>query len=262
VDDDDSAAGPTVSIQQGIAFVLIPAGTFEMGCTTSQGGCGAHAYPAHTVTLTHDFWMTQTEVTQAQYLAVMGLDPSLGTCGDDCPAQYLRWSHGPMFANVLSVAEGLTPCYLCSSFEFGTCAPTVDPYLCDGYRLPTEAEWEYAARGGVDQGYPGGWLDDVAWYNANSGLVLHAVALKDPNAYGVYDMAGNVSEWVQDFYAADYYSVSPTVDPGGPATGNWRVWRSGSWDSSYSAVKVSSRLYQVPTSRLRTIGFRVVRRLP
>jgi formylglycine-generating enzyme required for sulfatase activity len=185
-------------------FALILAGTFQMGSTNGN----SDERPVHTVNITKAFYMQKTEVTQGQWRAVMGTNPSwFSDCGDTCPVEQVSWNDIQGFLTALNA---------------------MDPGK--NYRLPTEAEWEYAARAGTTGDYGGtGVLDQMGWYSDNSGSQTHPVAQKQPNHWGLYDMHGNVWEWVQDWYSATYYSVSPTNDPQGPATGTSRVLRGGSW---------------------------------
>jgi formylglycine-generating enzyme required for sulfatase activity len=246
-------------------MIAISAGTFDMGCTAAHdatGYCGGEDYPVHSVTLTHDFYMGETEVTQGEYQAITGSNPSsfLG-CGSDCPVEYVSWHEVAEYANALSVAEGLTECFDCSS---GTCSTTNSPYTCDGYRLPTEAEWEYAARAGTDYVYAGSdTIDDVAWYNSNSGSSTHPVAQKHPNDWGLYDMSGNVWEWTWDWMDSEYYSGGAMTDPVGPGSGSNRVNRGGSWSSGGPEnSRVSDRHGRGPDDRHYYLGFRLARTVP
>ena len=263
-DCDDNDAIGCVGHPGGGGMILITAGTFEMGCTTSQqatGDCGENETSVHSVTLTHDFYMGETEVTQAQHQLIMGTNQCFWEgCGADCPMEDISWNEMAEYANALSSAEGLTECFTC---ENSTCTATDNPYTCDGYRLPTEAEWEYAARAGNDYLFAGSnTIDDVAWYSSNSEGMPHPVAQKAPNDWGLYDMSGNVWEWTWDWYDEDYYSSSPSLDPEGPTSGTRRVARGGFYGYSSVGLRVSNRSISIPSDRYNTVGFRLVRSLP
>ena len=173
----------------------------------------------HSVTITRVFCMKATEVTQGEWQSVMGNNPSyFKDCGANCPVEQVNWDDAAGYANALSRREGLPECYAGSTFSGLTCA---------GYRLPTEAEWEYTASAG-NTGPTYGDRESVAWYNLNSGGATHPVGQKQPNAWGLYDMLGNVGEWTGDWY--DTYPATVT-DPTGPTTSYARVVRGGSWMS-------------------------------
>jgi formylglycine-generating enzyme required for sulfatase activity len=178
----------------GIAFVQIQPGQYMMGCSVGDIDCNADERPIHQVQITKPFQIGKFEVTQAQWQSVMGSNPST-IKGDDRPVETISKDEAHEFLNRLNARN-------------------------DGfrYRLPTEAEWEYAARAGTAGSYTGK-LDEVAWYNGNSEDETHPVGQKKPNAWGLYDMEGNVKEWVEDYYSATYYSNSPAVDPTGPPGG-------------------------------------------
>jgi len=165
------------------------------------------------------------------------------------------------FARELSVREGLEECYACvDGGTLTSCEPLGDPYECGGYRLPTEAEWEFAARCGEDLLYAGS--DDVgavAWYSGNASTGPRVVATKAPNACGLYDMSGNVEEWVGDNYGEDYYTYSPAVDPTGPSTGSRRGERGGNWNADALYVRVADRRALPPEDRYNYVGFRLAR---
>ena len=243
-------------------MIFIAAGTFDMGCTSAQlatSACEDGESPAHSVTLTHDFFIGETEVTQAEYVAVIGSNPSaLSSCGDDCPVENLTWHAMAEYANALSVSENLTECFDCSN---GSCSTSNNPYTCDGYRMPTEAEWEYAARAGADDYvYAGSNVaDDLAWYLSNAGNSTNPVAQKDPNGWGLYDMSGNVWEWVWDWYDSNYYSGSPSSDPEGSSTGSARARRGGDWGSEVGHLRVSTRFGHDPDGVFDHVGFRLGR---
>ena len=197
-----------------------------MGCTKAQRKfkeCQDNEKPAHEVTLTRRVWAAETEVTQSQYKAVTGSNPSAFK-GADRPVENVSWYDALAFANALSKEAGLEPCYE-GSGESWSWPKGLD---CVGFRLPTEAEWEYAARAGQDTLYAGGNAPgSVAWTVANSGGQTHPVAQKQPNTWGFYDMSGNVREWIWDGYGE--YSARTSVDPTGNNTTSRRVNRGGSW---------------------------------
>jgi formylglycine-generating enzyme required for sulfatase activity len=177
----------------GMEFVKIAPGEFVMGCATDDNSCGADEKPAHHVQITKAFEIGKYEVTQAQWQAVMGSNPST-IKGDDHPVETVSKNDVHDFLSRLNARN--------------------DGYK---YRLPTEAEWEYAARAGTAAAQAS--LDEIAWYAANSGDETHRVGTKQPNAWGLYDMLGNVREWVEDVYTRDFYGNSPTADPTGPPGG-------------------------------------------
>lgn len=224
----------------GMEFVYIPTGTFQMGSTHSDYS-GYEARPVHQVTISKPFEMGKYEVTQGEWKAVMGSLPtkcdhgslSGDSMGDRKPIICVSWKDIQQFISKLNGQN--------------------DSYR---YRLPTEAEWEYACRAGTSGDYAGD-LDSMAWYDKNSGGNLHEIGTKSQNMWGLYDMHGNVWEWVQDWYG-DYTSGSVT-DPTGPSTGSSRVFRGGSWNSIAEIVRSAFRSYASPSYRGYTLGFRLLR---
>jgi formylglycine-generating enzyme required for sulfatase activity len=244
-----SWAGGTNSI--GMSFVAIPTGTYKIGCTAGQSDCGSDENPAHNVKLTRSFSMMTTEVTQGQYRAVTGENPSqFSQCGENCPVEKVNWYDAAKFANALSKSEGLSACYRIN----GENVKLSNGLDCEGYRLPTEAEWEVAARGGADTLYAGSDdLRSVGWYISNSGGNTHPVGQKHANGYGLYDMSGNVREWTWDRYDSDYYTSSTMTDPQGPSNGSNRVARGGSWNSRAEDTRVSANTAVLPSDSVEHI---------
>jgi hypothetical protein len=192
--------------------------------------------------------------------AVVGSNPahSYGV-GDNYPVYYVSWYDAVTYCNLKSQQHGLTPCYNLSDWSCD--------FSANGYRLPTEAEWEYAARGGInwtdDYRYSGcheeSELGDYAWYYSNSSMQTHEVGTKLPNQLGIYDMSGNVYEWCNDWYDHAYYSISPASNPIGPVSSSYRVMRGGGWLNGASYSRVAYRLDYIPAYSDRSIGFRLVR---
>jgi formylglycine-generating enzyme required for sulfatase activity len=259
---------------------LIVAGTFTMGSPTAPEELGRYTNEVeHEVTLTRDFWIMTTEITQQQFFDEMGYNPSWfseagggADCGLNCPVEQVSWHEVAAYANALSVLEGLGECYSCTGTapDFA-CSPLyASPYDCPGYRLPTEAEWEYAARGGdVRATYVGELtatdcsdttLGPIAWFCGNASSTTHSVAGKDANAWGLYDMLGNVYEWCHDWYAA--YPGGAETDPAGPPSGSYRVLRGGSWVSFARVARAANRSFGTPGDRLTGIGGRISRSVP
>ena len=253
-----AVATVTLESRGASGMVRIPAGTFTMGSPSGESGRDSDE-TQHTVTISRSFLLGTTEVTQGQWKAVMGSNPSKFTsCGDDCPVEKVSWNDVVDFCNRLSEKEGLSSCYSGSgnsvSWNQG----------CTGYRLPTEAEWEYAARAGTATRFACGDSDSclggMGWYSSNSNSNTHPVAQKQANAWGLYDMHGNVWEWVWD-WKADYSSGSVT-DPEGPSGGSYRVLRGGSWYYSAQYCRSADRGCNSPGDRYNSLGFRLARSLP
>jgi formylglycine-generating enzyme required for sulfatase activity len=214
----NSFTAELMNAKDGLTYVLIPAGSFTMGC--DKGTCRPDTYPAHDVTITKPFYLSKTEVPFEAYDKFAGIssgegqNPVANVSWDDA-REYCEWAGG---------------------------------------RLPSEAEWEHAARGAqVDSR-----LSESAWYKGNSGGKVHAAGKKEPNAAGVHDMQGNVWEWVSDWYGPFYYRASPALDPPGPSRGSERVLRGGSALSEEDPARVFARCALPPGMKDSTIGFRCV----
>lgn len=216
----------------GMGLVYIPAGSFGMGSPFDEPGRQEDEFP-HQVTLSRPFYMGATEVTQAQWQAVMGRNPS-NFQGDDRPVEKVSWRDAAAFCRKLSELEDRT------------------------YRLPTEAEWEYACRAGSQARYGGGGrLEDLGWYSDNSGGTTHTVGTRTANAWRLFDMHGNVSEWCGDYYDPDY-PEKEVADPVGPDQGTYRVIRGGSWGYFARACRCAARSSAPASYQLVQTGFRVV----
>jgi len=250
----DSPVGGDKTNSIGMDFVYIEPGTFMMGSPEDEPGRFSRE-TQHQVTLTQGYHMQTTPVTQGQWEAVMGDNPSyFDECGDDCPVERVSWHDAQDFITALNQQEGTT-----------------------GYALPTEAQWEYAARAGSTTAFANGQitetgsgydpvLDSMGWYRYNShadhstlflsGRGTHPVAQKDPNAWGLYDMHGNVWEWIADWYGT--YPSSAVTDPTGPSSGTYRVMRGGSWRNNARYCRSAYRDYSSPGRRYYACGFRLV----
>ena len=207
-----------------------------MGCTSEQQDCSSDEKPVHRVTL-NSYYIGQYEVTQARWRAVMGSNPSNNLGCDQCPVEQVSWKDVQEFLQRLNAYTG------------------------QNYRLPTEAEWEFAARGGsrsLGYKYAGSnKIDDVAWYSSNSGGKTHPAGQKSPNELGLHNMSGNVYEWCQDWYGT--YSTFARSNPTGPSTGSRRVIRGGSWFYGPQDCRVAYRGDDGPGGRDGSVGFRLAR---
>jgi sulfatase modifying factor 1 len=259
----DSSAGKasTLVTKGGIEMILIPAGSFEMGSRRGK----EDEKSVHRVSLS-SFLMDKYEVTQAEYerLGEKEAFPNPSHFKDPkFPVEQVTWVQAAVYCNARSKDEGLKPCY---KEETSEC-----DFNADGYRLPTEAEWEYACRAGSDKDYSFGAderkLGDYAWFAGNSDGKTRPVGQKKPNAFGLHDMHGNVAEWCNDIFARDYYPKSPPDNPRGPAKGERYVLRGGSWKSAADALRSFHRLAEDPgfsdaCLARDAIGFRCVRKAP
>ena len=250
-----SSGRQTTSTPYGMSMVLIAGGQCTMG--VNEGAVDAK--PAHVVRV-DGFLMDEFEVTQQVYEKVVGKSPSRQKQPQN-PVEQVTWSAAARFCNARSLQEGLRPCYNTNTWECD--------FSASGYRLPTEAEWEYACRAGSGTGYYFGdnadQLKHFAWFEGNSQSQPHPVGQRKPNAWGLYDMSGNVWEWCNDYYGAKYYQESPTENPRGPKQGEKRVLRGGAWSSSADNCTLWVRNCDEPgvTDVCLTMdsnGFRCVRR--
>jgi formylglycine-generating enzyme required for sulfatase activity len=239
---------PSITNTIGMTFKQIPAGTFTMGSPESEAD-REDDEAQHPVTISKPFYMQTTEVTQGQWKEVMGTEPWKGEqCVKEGPnnaATYVSWNDAVAYCKKLSEKESKT------------------------YRLPTEAEWEYACRAGTELIWNFGddekILGDYAWYDKNAWDIgeeyAHQVGLKKPNAFGLYDMHGNVYEWCHDYFGVYYYGQSREQDPTGPTSGSSRVLRGGSWSYDSRGTRSAVRFRHVAEYRFNNVGFRLVREL-
>jgi formylglycine-generating enzyme required for sulfatase activity len=269
-------------------------GTFVMGSPVDEPGRGTDE-DQHQVTLTHGFYMPIYPTMQGQFAGIAGWNPSIfSACGSDCPVDSVSWYDAVAYANLLSSAAGYSPCYTFNNVicqddtnagvsymacenrtQGGILSATVtlngvtSVYDCQGYRLPTEAEFEYATRAGTTTAFYDGPctygdacspvdpnLTLIGWYCGNDNTTTEKVGLKLPNAWGLYDMTGNVTEWVWDWYGP--YDAGPDTDPEGAAAGANRVNRGGSWNNDSGDCRSASRSSDLPGYN----GFRVVMTAP
>ncbi len=232
----------------GVSMTKIPAGEFVMGSNFGN----SDEQPQHRVRITRSFEMSKFEVTQAQWETVM-LDPHAPSAqrftpqgvavstapshfkGANLPVEGVSWDDIQVFLSRLNARD-----------------------IAHIYRLPTEAEWEYACKAGK-RGSGSGGLEKTAWDKSNSRDQTQPVGQKEPNAWGLHDMRGNVSEWVEDWYRADYYALSPAADPPGPEPGSYRVYRGGCWFDAEEYCRPALRRFDFPSSRFYNVGFRLVR---
>jgi formylglycine-generating enzyme required for sulfatase activity len=247
-----------VTTKSGIEMAAVPGGSFRMG----SGRQGAGESPAHAV-MVDPFLIDRYEVTQQEYEKYVIGNPSKFKAPKN-PVERVRWVEAALYCNARSAAEGLQPCYDEKTF---TC-----DFNSNGYRLPTEAEWEFAARADTNSEYCFGSderrLGDYAWFRENSSERTHPVGTKKPNPWGLYDMYGNVGEWCQDNFDPHYYQASPERNPCGPPSGQKRILRGGAWNASSDRCTSACRSGEEPGSfadacfARSDIGFRCVQRLP
>ncbi len=231
----DTALSSSGDLKADLPVTFVKGGCYTMGDNDGDGF--VNEKPAHEACV-EDFYIGRYLVTQDEWKSVMGANPSHSSCKGSCPVENISWNDIQKFLYILSDRTGKK------------------------YRLPTEAEWEYAARsGGKNEKWAGtGVEDDVpdyAWIFTNSDFELHPVGQKKPNGLGLYDMSGDAWEWVSDWYGGEYYRRSPKNNPQGPATGTQRTLRGGYWGDMPKGVRVSRRIGLDPDSRVGGYGFRV-----
>ena len=249
---------PKVRLDKRPKMILIPGGQFLMGNGASNCNVNLLSY-----------YMSEVPVTQTQYSFVMGKNPSK-LLGGDRPVECVNWCEAIIYCNILSTICGFNPCYSIggatdlSGFDFSS--PVWKRIVCnfagDGFRLPTEAEWEYAAREGKTLGtnlYSGSSnINEIAWYGENSGIKTHSVATKKANSFGLYDMCGNVAEWCWDYYTPNL-PIGSLTNPHGPHIGDSHVKRGGSWLDDPQQCTVYYRSGSAPIGKSSSLGFRVCR---
>lgn len=246
-----------------IKEVLVQSGSFTMGKQNEFSES-----PVRSVRISSSFYIAETEITQKQWTDVFGHNPSWFK-GENLPVETISWFEALEFCNSLSIRSGLEPCYMFFENDSVQC-----DFTRNGYRLPTEMEWEYAARAAAVWDTPNGnisstidgclpldnALNSVAWYCGNSEFTTHEVAKKQPNQWGLYDMLGNVQEWCWDWYDTYYYEISPVLDAKGPSSGKTKTCRGGSWYNQVFLSRLSARMFYRPSNRTNIIGFRIVRK--
>ena len=213
-----------VNSKDGQRYLWIPPGKVTTGCSPGDKECYGDEYPSRDITLTRGFWLAETEVTQAAYEEIMGENPSYFD-GPDLPVEYVSWENADAYCRRI------------------------------GGRLPSEAEWEFAARAGTT-GSRYGNLDEIAWYWNNSNFSTHPVKQKKPNAFGLYDMLGNVVEWTQTWYTVQISQEN--INPTGPSSAEYRALRGGGWWDDPDLIRVSYRRHFEPGDFDFNIGFRCV----
>jgi len=264
-----------------MVLVRIPAGTFMMGSPATERARYSDREDLHQVTLTTDYYLGEYEVTQEQWEALGFTNPSgFSGCGGTCPVESVNWFNAVIFANAVSLNEGLQECYVLSDCngspgdDLLECTSVTIVTGCTGYRLPTDAEWERAARAGTQTRYSFGdalecgdqdeacaTYDPHMLYTGNGTGTPEPVGSRLANGYGLYNMHGNVREWAQDWYEG-HLGSTPVTDPQGPETGTDRVRRAGSWNSYAKFCRSSYRAWDYPAFPYDYLGFRLARTTP
>ncbi len=263
----------------GTVWISVSAGKYTMGSPSSEMCRDSKNETSHEVTLSKKFEISRTEVTRLEFYKVMNYSPSkVAGCTSACPVEFVSWHEAAAYCNALSSANSLTPCYTCTGSGATSKCDVAASYKgasaiygCPGYRLPTEAEWEYTARATTTTGLYNGSIGTctgtdtnasvIGWYNMNAQGKSHPVMGKTANTWGVYDMAGNVMEWTNDWYQEDL-GTSAVSDPSGPTSGTQKVTRGGSWSQAAQYMRSAARLKALPTGRGAFLGFRCARTVP
>jgi formylglycine-generating enzyme required for sulfatase activity len=235
-------------------FVRINSGTFTMGSPANESD--RHNDEVQRQVTLSSFYMSKYEVTQREYEEIMGVNPSHFK-GSDMPVEYVSWYDAIEYCNRRSEIEGLTPAYTVEGS--GESRTVIWDRNANGYRLPTEAEWEYACRAGTVTAYSTGneIADNTGWFRNNSGGSTRPVGQKPANAWGLHDMHGNVSEWCWDWYGS--YASGAQTNPAGASSGTNRSVRGGSWYFSPDFLRSATRVFGNPSYRYEDLGFRLVR---
>jgi len=277
-----AGSGDRMELESGVARVWIPAGTFTMGSPEDEAdNRREHEGPQRQVTISQGFWMGVYQITQEQWTRVMGSNPShfqdnpvAGETQGRRPVERVNWYDALVFANRLSIMDGLSPAYrLFGSTNPDDWGPVPTPENnafwdvveivpgSNGWRLPTEAQWEYAARAGTTTAFSNGnnaaAFGNIAWFGGNSGGMTREVGLKQPNSWGLHDIHGNVWEWVWDWFGT--YPAQAQTDPAGASSGSFRVLRGGGWYNWEQSARSAFRNFANPLFRYHNLGVRLVR---